>query len=220
MGGGRAGGRAGGRSSGRAGGRAWTRERSLDGMAVRIRKLFRMNAGATRWRRSPARPPPEPKGMSSPALSFAAASSSFHTTTYCPSSRRSSTVPSQNSLSRRRAITDSPTAKVWFALSSALRLRVPPAGEPSFGSTSSCCDTQSATSSTHVPSCGLEATWGSAVARAGIRPSRQYEASATGEFLQAATTLRTAVRNGDASPVSRTLSSLSMSLLTLIIVVV
>ena len=58
---------------------ACTRERSLDGMAVFIRKLFRMNAGATRWRRSQARPPPEPKGMSSPALSFAAASSSFHT---------------------------------------------------------------------------------------------------------------------------------------------
>ena len=54
-----------------------TRERSLEGMAVFIRKLLRMNAGATRCRRSVERPMPEPKGMSSEAASLAATSSSF-----------------------------------------------------------------------------------------------------------------------------------------------
>jgi len=58
-----------------------TRLRSLLGMAVLVRKLLRMKAGATRCRRSVLRPMPLPKGMSSAASSFAAcASSSFHTT--------------------------------------------------------------------------------------------------------------------------------------------
>ena len=132
-----------------------TRERSLDGMAVLVRKLLRMKAGATRCRLSVERPMPEPKGMSAEPLSFAATSSSCHMTRNMPSSSESRTVPSPKSPSIRRAITDSPTA---YRTSSLRLVRSP---SSSFTS-SSCCVSVSATSSTHVQSCEFELTCKSA----------------------------------------------------------